>query len=206
MGMGVFPAERTKKIPGAHKIGAAISGPRIAGGRITDMRLFIIMKTCRYRYRKGRKKHINFFNISFLPPPKTPPFWPPRKEFMCLISWERTQKRDPHKLFGGNFGVLNGPFSATKSLLLGFPGPATGVIWALRAQSWKKSLSVGSGAFQAPGPKSRKRSRKRVNIVEKQSILTLFRLHFRFFGAPGPKGPGNSFSDSFSNFGPEGPK
>ena len=24
---------------------------------------------------------------------------------MCLIPWERTQKRDPHKLFRGIFGV-----------------------------------------------------------------------------------------------------
>ena len=29
-----------QKIIGANKIGAAISGPRIAGGKITDMRLF----------------------------------------------------------------------------------------------------------------------------------------------------------------------
>ena len=40
---------------------------------------------------------------------------------MCLISWERTQKGDPHKLFWGIFGVQkmapNGPFSATKSLV-----------------------------------------------------------------------------------------
>ena len=28
-------------MPGAQKIGAAISGPRIAGGIITDMRLFL---------------------------------------------------------------------------------------------------------------------------------------------------------------------
>ena len=44
---------------------------------------------------------------------------------MCLISWERTQKGDTHKLFrGGNFGVKkgvpNGPFWATKSLVYCF--------------------------------------------------------------------------------------
>ena len=47
------------------------------------------------------------------------------KRTMCLISWERTQKRDSHKLFrpgeGGYVrvkkGVPNGPFSATKSLV-----------------------------------------------------------------------------------------
>ena len=51
----------------------------------------------------GRKKHINISNINFLAPTQNPPFWAPRKKFMCLISWERTQKRDPHKLFRGDF-------------------------------------------------------------------------------------------------------
>ena len=43
---------------------------------------------------------------------------------MCLISWARTRKGDPHKLFRGDFGVKkgvpNGPFSATKSLVYCF--------------------------------------------------------------------------------------
>ena len=44
---------------------------------------------------------------------------------MCLVSWERTQKRDPHiSLFWWNFwgrnGVPNGPFWATKSLVCCF--------------------------------------------------------------------------------------
>ena len=66
---------------------------------------------------RGQKKHINFSNINFLSPAQNPPFWAPRKKFMCLISWERAQKRDPHKLFWGVFGsrkgVPNGRFSAT---------------------------------------------------------------------------------------------
>ena len=41
---------------------------------------------------------------------------------MCLISWQRTQKRDPHKLFWGDFwvkkGVPNGHFPATRSLVI----------------------------------------------------------------------------------------
>ena len=49
-------------------------------------------------------KHITFFNINFLPSTQNPPFWSPRKIIMCLISWERTQKRDPHKLFRGHVG------------------------------------------------------------------------------------------------------
>ena len=76
--------------------------------------------------REG-KRTINFFNINFLPPTQNAPFWAPRKKFMCLISWEKTQTRDPHKLFRGGFlgqkGVPNGPFSATKSLVYcSFPG------------------------------------------------------------------------------------
>ena len=41
MGMGVFQ-QKEQRIPGAHDIGKAISGPRIAGGKITDMRIFLI--------------------------------------------------------------------------------------------------------------------------------------------------------------------
>ena len=44
---------------------------------------------------------------------------------MRLISWERPQERDPHKLFSGGIfdvknGVPNGPFSAPKSLVYCF--------------------------------------------------------------------------------------
>ena len=41
MGMG-FSSTKNQKMPGAHKIGAAISDPRIAGGKILDMRIFLI--------------------------------------------------------------------------------------------------------------------------------------------------------------------
>ena len=37
------------------------------------------------------------------------PFWAPRKQFMCLISWERTQKGNPHKLFQAILGSKRGP-------------------------------------------------------------------------------------------------
>ena len=44
---------------------------------------------------------------------------------MCLDSWERTQKGDPHKLFRGDFGVKGGPkwaiFGQKKFSLLFFP-------------------------------------------------------------------------------------
>ena len=58
------------------------------------------------------------------PPTQNPNFGGPRKKLMCLISWKRTQKRDPHKLFLGGFwgpkGVPNGPFRATKKFRLLF--------------------------------------------------------------------------------------
>ena len=37
MGMEVF-LQKEPRIPAVHKIGAAISGPRIAGGEMTDIR------------------------------------------------------------------------------------------------------------------------------------------------------------------------
>ena len=62
---------------------------------------------------KRQKKHINIFNINFLAPTQNPQFWAPRKKkktFMRFLSWEPTQKRDPHKLFRGDFlGQKGGP-------------------------------------------------------------------------------------------------
>ena len=77
---------------------------------------------------RGSKKHINVFNVSFLAPTQNTPILGPRKKFMCLISWERTQKRDPRKLFGGDFlvvakGVPNRLIAATKSLVYFFSCP-----------------------------------------------------------------------------------
>ena len=48
------------------------------------------------------------------------------------------------------------------SLALGFTGPATGVIWALRAQSCKESRKMSSRALLAPAQKVH-------NGVEKES-------------------------------------
>ena len=43
MGTWVFQQEKkNQKMPGAHKIGAAVFGPRIAGGKITDTMIFLI--------------------------------------------------------------------------------------------------------------------------------------------------------------------
>ena len=43
MGMGVIQ-QKERKIPDARKIGAAISGPRIAGGKILDIKVFLPRK------------------------------------------------------------------------------------------------------------------------------------------------------------------
>ena len=57
---------------------------------------------------EGKKKHINFFNISFLPPAQNPPFWAPRK-IMCLISLGKNAKKGSTSTFsGGGFRVKNG--------------------------------------------------------------------------------------------------
>ena len=60
--------------------------------------------------------------------------------------------------------------------------------------------------FPGPrSPKSRKRSRKRVKVVEKQSILTLFRLRFQLSGPWGREAPGTHFPTLFPTLGPPGP-
>ena len=55
------------------------------------------------------------------------------------------------------------------------------------------------------GPKSPKRSRKRVKIDYFSTILTLFRLRFGLFGPWGRKGPGTHFRTLFATFGRKGP-
>ena len=59
-------------------------------------------------------------------------------------------------------------------------------------------------ASRPQGPKSRKRSRERAKKVEKQSILTVFRLHFQLFG-PVAEAPGTHFRTLFPTLSPEGP-
>ena len=99
-------------------------------GKVGQSRLIFAYNSAKFRMKLANsrlKNHINFFNINFLPPPKTPHFGTPEKKLMYLNSWERTTKRDPHKLFQGDFlgqtGVPNRPFSATKSLVYCFFRP-----------------------------------------------------------------------------------
>ena len=106
-------------ISGTRGYWSGCSGPiesgRARGGSITGAGM-IGQKGCVYR---GPKKHIKFFNINFLAPTQTDDFGPPEKKFMCLISRERTQKRDPHNFFRGVWGQKGGPkqaISATKKV------------------------------------------------------------------------------------------
>ena len=103
-------------------------------------------------------------------------------------------------LFGG--GACLFQFVA-RDQSLGARLPATGVIWALRAQfRKKKSESESPGPLGPGGPKSPKRSLKRVKIDSFVTILTRFRLRFGLFGPPGPEAPGTHFRTFF----PKGPK
>ena len=79
----------------------------------------------KYALTKGRKKHINFFDINFLAPTQDHPILGPLEKFIFLISWQRTQNGDPHKLFLGDFwGSKGGPkraiFGHKKFILLFF--------------------------------------------------------------------------------------
>ena len=88
---------------------------------------------------------------------------------------------------------------------LGIPGPATGVIWALRAESCKQSSKMGSRALPAPRPKKSRTESKKSQNRQFLSILTLFRLRFGLFGPRGREGPGTHFRTLFATFGPKGP-
>ena len=48
----------------------------------------------------------------------------PQKKFMCLISWERTQEKDPYIFYRGDFRVKVGvPTSSSRQDPLGLPPP-----------------------------------------------------------------------------------
>ena len=69
MGMGLFQ-QKEPKMPGAHKIGAAISGPRIAGGNFTDITLLVapvLRDTARLSQRYPPIARYGVFGVSTWP-------------------------------------------------------------------------------------------------------------------------------------------
>ena len=67
-----------------------------------------------YSSCRGQEKAHKLFPHQLLAPTQNTRFGAPRKKLMCLISWERTQKRESHKLFRGDFGdKKGGPKRAT---------------------------------------------------------------------------------------------
>ena len=91
--------------------------------------------------------------------------------------------------------------------MLGTRLPATGLIWALRAQKvGKKVRKWVPGTSRPRGAKKSKRSRKRVEIDNFLTISTRFRLRFGLFGPRGREVPGTHFRTFFRLFGPWGPK
>ena len=86
-------------------------------------------------------------------PPKTPHFGTPRKKvYVRLISWGRTQKRDPHKLFRDDFwGVPNGQLFVPQkvSRLLFFSRP-----YFFRV-SWCSGCVFQQALLQTPKTKMR---------------------------------------------------
>ena len=90
-------------------------------------------------FNKRQKSDINFFYINFLDPTQNPPLWTPRKKSLYASFPGKECKRDPYKLFRGDFwGQKWSPkwaiFGHKKfSLLFFFSGPYTrksiAVIW-----------------------------------------------------------------------------
>ena len=111
-----------------------------------------------------------------------------------------------HKENKGKQNFSQGTRRLRSSLMLRYSSPATGVIWALRAQSPKKSANGFPGPLGPGGRKSRKRVEKEPKIDYFLDFLDSFSTLFRLFRPPGPRGAGNPFSDVFLDFGPEGPK
>ena len=103
-----FSSRKKQKMPGAHKIGAAISGPRITGGNFMDITLFLKKKgasrdgahtqVCCVRKVADRKLPEFFSNFHLEFCPEYCSEFPPKclKEFSCFASWEmETRKNSP---------------------------------------------------------------------------------------------------------------
>ena len=83
--------------------------------------------------------------------------------------------------------------------------PATGSFGPSGAKFGKRVGKWVPWASRPGAQKSRKRSRKRVKMVEKHSILSLFRLRLRLFGPRGREVLRTHFPILFPTLGPEGP-
>ena len=103
------------------------------------------------------------------------PRLPPLSRSLKLFHW------------ASNFCLLQGSFGPF--------GPKV----ANRVRKWVP------GPSRPRGPKSPKRSRKRVKIDYFSTILTLFRLRFGLFGRWGRDSLGTHFRTLFATFGPKGP-
>ena len=72
--------------------------------------------------------------------------------------------------------------------------PATGVIWALRAPKWQKESEMSSRRLSAPeAQKVQNGVGEKVKMVEKELILTRFRLRFALLGPHTREAPGTHF-------------
>ena len=60
-------------------------------------------------FARGQRKHINFFNITFWPPPKTPDLGPQKKVYVPHFLG-KDAKKGPTQTFSGGFsGSKRGP-------------------------------------------------------------------------------------------------
>ena len=61
-----FSSRKNPKMPGAHKIGAAISGPRITGGNFMDTTLFLILRLSRASSTSWRRTRASWLRVFIL--------------------------------------------------------------------------------------------------------------------------------------------
>ena len=93
--------------------------------------------------------------------------------------------------------IRRSDLTVSSLLTLRSSSPATGVIWALRAQSPKKVRNCVAGPSRPRVPKSRKRVEKESEIDYFWTFWTLFRLFFDFFDPRGREAPGTHFRTFF---------
>ena len=106
-------------------------------------------------YRRGAARNfLHLFPLSSTPVVQSMihighGFWAPRKKFVRLISWGRTQKRDPHELFRGDFWGQPGHFRPQKSSVYCFFPALSHIRWKfLGVSRWSLFCEMNRAHFR----------------------------------------------------------
>ena len=92
--------EKERIFPGVHKIGAAISGPRIADNNLTDTRIFLILQDEQQQMQQLKKGNCNKQKQQKQEQPKQETTQTHNQHTHTQNHKQQVQKQRPHKIEG----------------------------------------------------------------------------------------------------------